>query len=126
MEGNCLVIRGYCSDVLNRLSGLKEEDGRSLMQFRWLLFPLGHGLGLDTLGRAGHVDSHTDPCFFLAILQQGFHQLIIPVGCFNKDLGAFISHGYGFLFFYGFDPFGSINGQVSGKAELLAIHTGGH
>ena len=58
--------------------------------------------------------------------EQGFDQLVVSIGRFDKDLSAVEADGFGFEVFYGFGAAGDVDGEITHKAELLTVESAGH
>jgi hypothetical protein len=106
--------------------GLVGFAGRVGLVGRRQLLPLCDSKGADIFSGAGEVGGDAEAGGGAAGRQHGFEQLVIPIRGFDKELGTVEARGFSLQIFERCGTAGIINGQVAGKAELLAVQTAGH
>lgn len=90
------------------------------------LLPLCDGFGADVFIGGGEIGRDTQTGGGAAGGEQGFDQLVVTIGRFDKDLGAVEALGFGLEVFYSFGTAGNVYGQIAGEAELLTVEAATH
>ncbi len=66
----------------------EQEDGGHFMEFGLFFFPVGNGLCADEFLFAADIGRNTKTGSGPAGFENGFYELVVPVRCFNEDLGG--------------------------------------